>query len=141
NDTWLGLYRNTLLQLKRAGVAVIRLDHTGKDESKGQRGGSAKAGDVDAIWKLTAGTDARLHLECTDARLPIAPKLLHLTRHTVPSLRHTVEGGGSQAGREERIAHLVRLCDSLDLPADANRERVGEVARERGIKVRTELLA
>ena len=32
---------------------MVRLDHTGKDQTKGQRGGSAKYGDVDAVWKLT----------------------------------------------------------------------------------------
>jgi len=59
NDTWLGLYRHTGLKLKQAGVAAIRLDHSGKDEAKGTRGGSAKSGDVDAIWRLSRVTDER----------------------------------------------------------------------------------
>src|SRR5699024_7633552 len=57
NDTWLSFYRHTGLKLKQAGVSLIRLDHTGKDETKGQRGGSAKVGDVDAVWRMSRVTD------------------------------------------------------------------------------------
>jgi RecA-family ATPase len=59
NDTWLAFYLHTGLQLKQLGVSMIRLDHSGKDESKGMRGGSAKAGDVDAFWLLTRLTDTK----------------------------------------------------------------------------------
>src|SRR5699024_6188201 len=51
-DTWLALYRNSLVALKARGVAVIRLDHTGKDEDRGARGSSAKSSDVDAECTL-----------------------------------------------------------------------------------------
>ena len=34
NDTWLEFYLHTGLQLKQLGVAMIRLDHSGKDESQ-----------------------------------------------------------------------------------------------------------
>lgn len=44
NDTWLNFYQYTGLRLKQAKVSVIRLDHTGKDLTEGERGGSAKAG-------------------------------------------------------------------------------------------------
>ncbi|HVE26251.1 MAG TPA: AAA family ATPase, partial [Sporichthya sp.] len=53
NDTWLNFYRHTGKALKAAGVALVRLDHTGKDETRGQRGGSAKSGDVDAVWRMS----------------------------------------------------------------------------------------
>ena len=46
------MYRNTLAPLKQRGIAVLRLDHQGKDGSSGQRGSSAKDGDVDTIWRL-----------------------------------------------------------------------------------------
>src|SRR4029453_14207866 len=59
NDTWLAFYLHTGLQLKQLGVSMIRLDHSGKDESKGMRGGSAKAGDVDAFWLLPRLTDTK----------------------------------------------------------------------------------
>jgi hypothetical protein len=79
NDTWLEFYLHTGLQLKQLGVAMIRLDHSGKDESKGMRGGSAKAGDVDAFWLLTRITDTSLHLECNANRMELDTKLLKIT--------------------------------------------------------------
>lgn len=53
-DTWTRWYQHTGMKFKRAGIAVLRLDHSGKDAKKGQRGSSAKAGDVDLVLKLTA---------------------------------------------------------------------------------------
>jgi hypothetical protein len=53
-DTYLRLGRHTEQMLKRHGVACLHLDHLGKDESKGARGSSAKAGTPDLAWKLTS---------------------------------------------------------------------------------------
>lgn len=53
NDTWLKFFAWTGRALKRAEIPYVRLDHSGKDETKGQRGGSAKSGDVDVICQLT----------------------------------------------------------------------------------------
>lgn len=39
NDTWLNFCKYTGLALKQKGVSCIRLDHTGKDLTKGERGG------------------------------------------------------------------------------------------------------
>src|SRR5690606_29027366 len=80
NDTWLSFYRNTGLAMKQAGIACLRLDHTGKDEDKGMRGGSAKYGDVDMVWKLSRITDETYQLTCTDNRLPVEQKELVLDR-------------------------------------------------------------
>jgi hypothetical protein len=80
NDTWLSFYRHTGLLLKQHGIACIRLDHSGKDTTKGMRGGSAKSGDVDAVWQLRAIGDNTIQLECTDNRMPIPVKYLTLTR-------------------------------------------------------------
>ena len=56
SDTFIQLYRCSLVPLKRRGITVLRLDHPGKDESRGQRGSSAKDGDVDTIWRLAKAT-------------------------------------------------------------------------------------
>ncbi|GAA1987166.1 hypothetical protein GCM10009817_30840 [Terrabacter lapilli] len=135
NDTWLGLYRHTLVKLKSAGIAVLRLDHTGKDETKGQRGGSAKSGDVDAIWRLTRITEERFRLECTDSRLQISTKSLHLRRHQLPRLHHTVEVLGAVSDHDAKVAHLVELCNANGLAVEANRDAVRTFAATRGIKV------
>ncbi|WP_225075226.1 AAA family ATPase [Streptomyces sp. CoT10] len=56
NDSapWLQLYRLVHAPLKAKGVAAARIDHFGKDETKGARGNSAKAQDVDHVWEMTA---------------------------------------------------------------------------------------
>jgi hypothetical protein len=52
SDTFNAYDRYTGQKLKAAGVTVIRLDHTGHDESSRARGSSGKAGDVDVQWML-----------------------------------------------------------------------------------------
>ncbi len=101
NDTWLNFYRHTGMKLKKAQKALIRLDHTGKDESKGQRGGSAKVGDVDAVWKMTRVTDTTFRLDCEAHRMPIAEKTLVLHRETNP-LHHKVEALGAYGAYRAR---------------------------------------
>jgi AAA domain len=139
NDTWLAFYLHTGLQLKQLGVAMIRLDHSGKDESKGMRGGSAKAGDVDAVWLLTRITDSSLRLECSFTRPQLDTKLLKVTRHSEP-LRHELEDAGAITTPEAKIQQLIMLCDNDNLPPDANRDDVRTVAKRHGMKIATELI-
>jgi hypothetical protein len=89
NDTWLAFYRHTGLLLKQKEIAMIRLDHSGKDESKGQRGGSAKSGDVDAVWRLSKTGDDLIDLICEAQRFPVDRKHLTLRREEEP-LRHEI---------------------------------------------------
>jgi len=71
-NTFLRFYMYTLLPLKRAGVASLRLDHPGKDASRGARGSSAKFGDIDYEFELsgvnTQGTKRFRNLKCTKSR-------------------------------------------------------------------------
>lgn len=113
NDTWLRFYRHTGLALKQAGVASIRLDHTGKDPEKGMRGGSAKYGDVDAVWQMTAVTESTYRLECKANRMPVAEKVLVLRREQLPRLRHEVEGAGVLAIATARQQQLVEALNDI----------------------------
>lgn len=67
SDTWLALYNNSLMPLKGAGIASLRLDHTGKDVERGSRGSSAKSQDVDHVWGMSEVAGLYL-LERTDTR-------------------------------------------------------------------------
>ena len=89
NDTWLDFYRHTGLKLKQNKIAMIRLDHSGKDETKGQRGGSAKSGDVDAVWRLKKTGDDLIDLVCEAHRFEIGRSNLTLLRREDP-LKHVV---------------------------------------------------
>jgi hypothetical protein len=141
NDTWLNFYRHTGLALKQAGVAMIRLDHSGKDEGRGQRGGSAKVGDVDAVWKLERTTDTTFRLTCEAHRMPIAEREIILTRLTEPVLRHKVEGAGWMAEADAVVAAVIAAMDRAGLPAGAGRDKAAEVARAGGIKASKARLA
>ena len=134
NDTWLGFYRNTGLALKQAGVAMIRLDHTGKDETRGQRGGSAKSGDVDAVWRLERKAESTFRLTCEANRMPVAEKEIVVTRMSDPHLRHKVEGAGWMAEADAVVAEIIAAADAAGLPQDAGRDRLRKAAQEAGIK-------
>lgn len=112
NDTWIRFYRHTGLALKQAQIACIRLDHTGKDASKGMRGGSAKYGDLDAVWALTKVSDTTFKLECTANRMQIGEKLLVLERKAEP-LRHEVRGNIGQALMDAKYAQIIAHIDEL----------------------------
>jgi RecA-family ATPase len=135
NDTWLGWYRNTGLKLKAASIAVVRLDHTGKDEEKGMRGGSAKYGDVDAVWALSRITDTTFRLRCTDARLQITERELTLTREVHPVLRHKVEGAGWKVVADAEIAAAIKALDAVGFPMDAGRDRARQILTDVGLRM------
>lgn len=141
NDTWLAFYRHTGRALKAAGVALIRLDHTGKDETKGQRGGSAKSGDVDAVWRLSKVTETTFQLTCEANRMPVVEKVLVLHRETSPRLCHRVDGAGRAGAWRERVAEVVRALDAAGLETDAGRPKAAEVLKAAGIKARNEIIS
>lgn len=141
NDTWNKFYRHTGMRLKQLGIALIRLDHTGKDITKGMRGGSAKGTDPDAIWFLSQVGTNRYRLELTFHRLPITPATLTITRHTDPMLRHTTTVSSLLTGDHDKVADLARLLDQLDVPADAGRDTIRDRLKLHGVKARNDVLA
>jgi len=116
NDTWLQFYRHTGSKLKADGRACVRLDHSGKDVAKGMRGGSAKYGDVDAVWSMTQLADLTFELECTANRLPIAEKRLTITREPGPPLRHRVDMTFKRTQFDQRVANALEAIPRLDPP-------------------------
>jgi len=131
NDTWLAFYRHTGVALKRERVALIRLDHSGKDESKGQRGGSAKSGDVDAVWRMSVAGEDTFTLTCEAQRFPIASAALTLKRHEEPTLHHEVIGNPARERHEQLLAALVRL----DVDPDISLSNATALLRAQGVRV------
>lgn len=107
NDTWLHFFRHTGYRLKQAGIAYIRLDHSGKDETKGQRGGSAKSGDVDLIWRLSLVGEDSLTLTCDASRIYLSERHKTLQRHRDP-LHHTVESRSAAAVKTDAAKDWIR---------------------------------
>jgi hypothetical protein len=113
-DTIRAFYRHTGIGLKQRKLTWARLDHSGKDTSKGQRGSSAKGDDVDVIWRLEA-TDGGVVLRRDAARMGWVPERVPLARHDDP-LRFEVAPSASPPGTSE----LVDVLDALGVADDAS---------------------
>jgi hypothetical protein len=134
NDTWLSFYRHTGKQLKAAGVALVRLDHSGKDESKGQRGGSAKSGDVDMVWRMWRVNDRMFQLDCEAHRMPVTETTLVLHREVVPHLRHRVDAEGRYASWRTKVDEVSDAMDAAGVPRDAGRRVMREALKTTGLR-------
>lgn len=135
-DTFNALYRYALAPLKGRGVSVARLDHAGKDAERGQRGSSAKAADVDAVWLLVAKTDTALYLRRQESRTAHGADLISLRRLHDP-LRHEVTTEiGSTAARD-----LAAELDRLGVDRKAGRQIARDALTEAGIRATTANLA
>lgn len=140
NDTWLAFYRHTGKALKAAGVSLVRLDHSGKDQDKGQRGGSAKSGDVDAVWRLKAVTDDTFQLDCEANRMPVAERSLVLHRHQFP-LRHDVDPTGRVAAWNAKVEAVIGALDAAGADKETGSTKAREIVRAAGLKARNEVIA
>ena len=94
-DTIKNFGRYTAVPLKAAGIALLRIDHAGKDLTRGQRGTSAKRDDVDVVWllKLKGGDlpgKTMLILRREAARVDWIQQDVDITRNEGPPLTHTV---------------------------------------------------
>jgi hypothetical protein len=143
-DTWLGLYRHTLIPLKAAGVASVRLDHFGKDATKGARGNSAKTQDVDHVWELSAQGGGILSLKRTHTRTGIGPDSFTLIRHArkngtqwVPGeTRHEVMHAEDRAALIENSPEWIAAqLDAESQPVQWGSPKVAAWCAEKGIKV------
>jgi hypothetical protein len=91
NDTYHNFYKYTGVRLKADGIALVRLDHSGKDKAKGMRGASSKYSDVDEVWQLTADEHGVVTLNRTHSRAHHGASRLVLTREDAPTLRHATD--------------------------------------------------
>lgn len=140
-DTWLALYRHSMLALKRKGVATIRLDHHGKDPGRGGRGSSAKSQDVDAVWELVPagkaiGNGTPLRLERTHTRSGLGRDAIDLVRlgerdwvngreGWVPgATRHDVRDTITRDQPWIVAQHLANLADKAGLSQSLGRDRL-----------------
>src|SRR5262245_19771490 len=82
-DTYRNFYRWTGTALKRHGITWVRLDHAGKDPTKGQRGSSSKGDDVDVVWRLQQA-DNGIVLHRDVARMSWVPETVKFALSTEP---------------------------------------------------------
>lgn len=134
NDTWLDFYRHTGLKLKQHGLTLVRLDHSGKDVDKGMRGGSAKYGDVDAVWRMTVRGEDTVDLVCEANRFPISEKSLTAKRISENGkLRHRVVGNPWA----DQVRRAIEKMVAAGVPKDRKLKvrDVENMIREAGLTV------
>lgn len=129
NDTVRDFYRHTGLGLKQRGVTWVRLDHAGRDVSKGQRGASAKGEDVDVVWRI-ARTDDGAQLIRDAARMSWVPDKVSFRRVSDPDLRYVRVAHLWPAG----TAELAALLDKLEVPLESGEKPAGKALRDAGHK-------
>jgi AAA domain len=138
SDTFLQLYRCSLVPLKSRGITVLRLDHPGKDSERGQRGSSAKDGDVDTVWELSTVTDGleyRLSRSGHKSRSGHGPETFTLNRRYEP-LRHEWTDG--EGALPEIAVRILNVLNDENVPLKAGRETVRKVLTAHDIKASNE---
>jgi hypothetical protein len=150
DDTpWRSLYEFAIAPLKRAGIAVISTDNTGKDEQLGARGSTVKTDKADAIFTMRAGRDEYMNHTATITR-----KHARTTAFT-DSLMLRVNGIGT--GRVEYVLpgaapatpmivtrdDILRVCRTLNglgVPATASLAEATKELRMEGFSIRSSLI-
>jgi hypothetical protein len=133
NDTWNRFYLNTELALKRANVAVLRIDHVGKDSSKGARGGSAKSGDVDLVIRMTADRSGKIILRLDASRMVGEFETLHLERKDEPLLHHALTDENPCIDFDSRVRSLCQLLDEKGFARGLTNKGTRDAFKELGI--------
>lgn len=123
-DTWRLFYVHTGLRLKQRGVTWLRLDHGGKDSTKGQRGSSGKGDDVDVVWKLTP-TQNGILLKRELARMSWVPETVALLQEDFPLCYLP-----AKFDWPDGTAVLANIMDRLQLPLDASVRTAGVELRK-----------
>jgi len=142
SDTWLKLYACTVKPLKARKIAVLRIDHPGKDAERGQRGSSAKNGDVDTVWRLTQIEPGRPFFRMNREKSRSGHgdgDVIQIERKFAP-LRHvwTVPDSGP------KMTPLGQVCGQLfklGIPPSAGRDRCRTALATAGIAIRNDLLS
>ena len=140
NDTWARFYLHTCVPLKKAGVSMIRIDHAGKDPSKGPRGGSAKLGDVDAPWRLSKKGNGLLVLSCTDHRMRLPTEKLTLRLVETPYLHHELVTA-ERPSFEQRATEIADALDNAGHSRNLTNRETQQVAKNMDIKMGNDLCA
>jgi len=139
DSPWRALFEHTVAPLKRAGIAVLSTDNTGKDITLSARGSSAKLDKADAIIMLKR-TDDGLNLRTTHQRTSGYLRTLDLAMTGLSGdepINYRQTSSAWPAGTHDAVA----LLDSLGIPIDNGRERTRAVLKAAGHKLRNDVLS
>lgn len=115
SDTMRAFYRYTGLPLKQNAIGWMRLDHSGKDSTKGQRGSSSKNDDVDVVIRLER-TAAGQKLTATHRRMSWFPEITDIEVKDQGGTMRFLTGAASwPEGTKETADRLNQLGAPLDI--------------------------
>lgn len=134
-STYLQLYRNSMTPLKARGICVLRIDHAGKDTGRGQRGSSAKSGDVDVVWRLSRESDDFLVLEREKSRNGHGDPTVVLQKFEDPCLRFESDACALVDGQ---VIEIAKRLDRYGAALDCTRESAEALLHEYNIGARHE---
>jgi hypothetical protein len=130
-DTVRNWYRWTGQLLKAAGIGFLRIDHAGKDATRGQRGSSAKNDDVDLVWEMTARDGGSYQLRATKRRFSWVEDTVTITQTRDNGILGYRWRDGAVTYRAG-AAELAAILDQLDAPVDISRRKALVLLREAG---------
>jgi hypothetical protein len=135
SDTLRAFYMFTGLPLKSTGATLWRLDHAGKDPSRGQRGTSAKADDVDLVWSLST-REGGFQLRATHRRQSWVPETVDLVRLEDP-LRYEL---AAELSWPSGTTETAELLSHLGVPLDATTREAQAALKAAELRVRRQLV-
>jgi hypothetical protein len=114
NTTYNKAYEHTGIALRQNGIAMIRIDHSGKDEGKGARGASAKAADVDVSWRMSKKRGQEISVRREGGRSLALPgdDAFVIAAVDEPHLHHRIVEGGRVRSAKEKALEFADLLDS-----------------------------
>lgn len=137
-DTFRAFYRHTGLALKQANMGWMRLDHAGKDATKGMRGSSGKADDVDVVLRLER-TDGGQRLHATHRRMAWYPEASDIAVTEVDGVVGFMPPHGELW--PEGTAELAKELDRIGVPLSAGRPAARRAMREHDVAGENKVLA
>ena len=150
DDTpWRSLYEFAIAPLKRAGIAVISTDNTGKDEQLGARGSTVKTDKADAIFTMRAGRDeymnhttaiTRTHARTTSFTDSLTLRVNGIGTGTVEYVLPGAAPATPMIVTRDDILRVCRTLNGLGLPDTASLAEATKELRMEGFSIRSSLI-
>ena len=121
--TFAAFYNLVGISIKRDKITMLRLDHFGKDKSKGTRGSSAKDADVDVIWSMTRPGRYSMKLR-SRSRVPWVPETLYIERWANPHVNFGPRDQVIDNIPDEGEHDVMKAIELLNLPPSWGRDRI-----------------
>lgn len=138
-NTYTDFAKYTTRALKAKGIAVVRIDHAGKDKERGQRGSSAKSADVDLVYRLDKETDVVYALTREKNRPGLSGDEKIRVRRLSDPLKHEIIYTNPK--HEDTINGIIKDLDRFGMPLDVSRRKAHAELKANGITCKTVNLA